>query len=107
MQKIKEYASKHAVDMEMSYNLMLKLYARIGEHEKMNAVVKEMKEKNIYNSVTLSTWLNAYVNSNDIDEMEKLLVQIEADPQANVDWLTYSYAAKGYIKSGLRSLWQS
>ncbi|TKY66862.1 Pentatricopeptide repeat-containing protein mitochondrial [Spatholobus suberectus] len=100
MQKMEVYASKHAVDIVMSYNVMLKLYTRIGEHEKLNALMKEMKEKNIYNTLTLTIWLKAYVTSNDIDEMEKLLAQMEADPQATVDWFTYTSAANCYIKSG-------
>ncbi|XP_027347449.1 pentatricopeptide repeat-containing protein At2g20710, mitochondrial-like [Abrus precatorius] len=100
MLKIKEYACRHAVDIVLSYNVLLKLYARIGEYEKLDALMQEMKEKNIYNSFTLTTQLNAYVTNNNVDEMEKLLTQMEADPLARVDWFTFSSAAHCYIKSG-------
>ncbi|KAJ1389746.1 Tetratricopeptide-like helical domain superfamily [Sesbania bispinosa] len=89
MQKIKEYASKHAIDLVVSYNVLLKLYARIGQYEKLDALMQEMKEKNIYNSVKLTTWLNVYVITNDIDGMEKVLAQMEADPLATVDCSSY------------------
>ncbi|KAK7312799.1 hypothetical protein VNO77_36942 [Canavalia gladiata] len=100
MKKIKEYASKHGVDIVMSYNVLLKLYTRIGEYKKLDAIMQEMKEMNIYNSFTLTTRLNAYVTNNNIDEMEKLLAQMEADPLVTMDWVTYSSAANGYIRSG-------
>ncbi|XP_061356912.1 pentatricopeptide repeat-containing protein At2g20710, mitochondrial-like [Gastrolobium bilobum] len=100
MKKMIEYASKHPTDLVVSYNTLLKLYVRVGEYEKMDALMQEMKEKDIYDSVTFNNRLNAYVTTEDIDGMEKLLAQMEADPRVNVDWLTFSTAANGYIKAG-------
>ncbi|KAF1898893.1 hypothetical protein Lal_00019014 [Lupinus albus] len=99
MQKIKENASKQATDLVVSYNVMLKLYARVGDHEKFDNLKQEMISKNIYDIFTLRNWLNAYVTAKDINGMEKLLMQMEADPVVTVDWLTYSIAANCYIKA--------
>ncbi|KAK7257443.1 hypothetical protein RIF29_31432 [Crotalaria pallida] len=100
MEKIKEEASKQVTDLVVSYNVMLKLYARVGDQEKFDSLKQEMIAKNIRDIFTLRSWLNAYVTTNDIDGMEKLLMQMEVDPHVTMDWLTYSIAANGYNKAG-------
>ncbi|XP_045800707.1 pentatricopeptide repeat-containing protein At2g20710, mitochondrial-like [Trifolium pratense] len=97
MEKIKKL---RPVDMTVCYNMMLKLYAQKGKHEKLDRLMQEMQEKDICNGATYTIRLNAYVNSRDIEGMEKLLMQMEADPVATVDWYTYATAANGYMKVG-------
>ncbi|XP_057455679.1 pentatricopeptide repeat-containing protein At2g20710, mitochondrial-like [Lotus japonicus] len=99
MQKIKEYSSKRVTCLVLSYNVMLKLYARTGQSKKSYDLMREMIEKDLWDCVTVNTWLRALVESNDINEMEKLLAQTEVDPLITVDWLTYCTAADGYIKA--------
>ncbi|XP_057455675.1 pentatricopeptide repeat-containing protein At2g20710, mitochondrial-like [Lotus japonicus] len=99
MQKMKEDPSMQATGAVLSYNVMMKLYARTGQYEKLHDLMREMKEKELCNHVTYTTWLNVCVTINDIDEMEKILAQMEVDPAA-VDWLTYCTAADGYTKAG-------
>ncbi|GAU27160.1 hypothetical protein TSUD_104690 [Trifolium subterraneum] len=98
MEKIKKLRPVH---MTVCYNMMLKLYAQKGKHEKLDRLMQEMKEKDICNGATYTIRLNAYANSKDVEGMEKLLMQMEADPVATLDWYTYATAANGYMKVGI------
>ncbi|KAI5389592.1 hypothetical protein KIW84_075037 [Lathyrus oleraceus] len=93
MKKVKDHASNDASDLVLSYNVLLKLYTRTGQHKKLVALMKEMKDKKMYNRYTFTTWLNAYATANNIDEMEKLLTKMEVDHGTTLDWFTYSAAA--------------
>ncbi|XP_014491705.1 pentatricopeptide repeat-containing protein At2g20710, mitochondrial [Vigna radiata var. radiata] len=95
MKKIKEF---HDLNITECYNLMLKLYGQMGKYEKLDRLVREMKEKDISNARTYTFQLNAYVAATDIEGMEKLLMQMEADPVATVYWHTYCSAANAYRK---------
>ncbi|CAI8592610.1 unnamed protein product [Vicia faba] len=97
MKKIKELRPVH---LTVCYNMMLKLYAQKGKSEKLDRLMQEMKEKDICNGATFTIRLNAYAISKDIEGMEKLLMQMEADPIATVDWYTYATVANGYMKAG-------
>ncbi|XP_057455677.1 pentatricopeptide repeat-containing protein At2g20710, mitochondrial-like [Lotus japonicus] len=100
MQKIKEYPSQGVRFPVLNYNVMLKLYARTGQYEKLYDLVREMKEVDLCDRVTVNILLNAFVTINDIGQMEKLLAQMEVNPLVTVDWLAYSTAADGYIRAG-------
>lgn len=97
MKKIKKLRPVH---ITVCYNMMLKLYAQTGNYEKMDSLMQEMKEKDICNGATFTIRLNGYVASRDIEGLEKLLMQMEADPIATVDWYTYATASNGYVKVG-------
>lgn len=97
MKKIKKLNPVH---MTVCYNMMLKLYAQTGKYEKMDRLMQGMKENDICNGATFNIRLNAYSSSRDIEGMEKLLMQMEADPLATIDWYTYATAANGYMKAG-------
>ncbi|RZB83524.1 Pentatricopeptide repeat-containing protein, mitochondrial [Glycine soja] len=86
----------HPVNITPCCNMMLELYAKKGKYEKLDRLMQEMKEKDICNASTYTIRLNAYVVVTDIKGMEKLLMQMEADPVATVDWYTYMTAANGY-----------
>ncbi|TKY48858.1 Pentatricopeptide repeat-containing protein mitochondrial [Spatholobus suberectus] len=96
MKKIKEF---HPVHITSCCNMMLKLYAQMGKYEKLDRLMQVMKEKDICNAYTFMIRLNAYVAAIDVKGMEKLLMQMEADPMATVDWYTYTAAANGYRKA--------
>ncbi|XP_057455494.1 pentatricopeptide repeat-containing protein At2g20710, mitochondrial-like [Lotus japonicus] len=97
MKKIKELRPMH---LTVCYNILLKLYAQKGKYEKLDRLMQEMKENDLCNGATFTIRLNAYVAAKDVEGMEKLLMQMEADPMATVDWYTYSTAANGYLKAG-------
>ncbi|KAK3039584.1 hypothetical protein RJ639_027728 [Escallonia herrerae] len=95
MQKMREL--DHAGTL--SYNVMLKLYSRMGEHEKLEALDQEMVEKGINRDrFTFIIRINAYASSFDMERMEKVL--LEADPVVGADWNAYAAAANGYLKAG-------
>lgn len=101
MHKIKDHASKHGIDLAVSYNSLLKLYARTGQREKLVALMQEMRERVMFCSgASLNTWLNAYVTTNDTRGMEELLAKMEVDSSATLNWFTYATAADGYTKAG-------
>ncbi|MED6154969.1 hypothetical protein PIB30_001111 [Stylosanthes scabra] len=97
MKKIKEI---HPVGSPVCYNMMLKLYAQLGKYDKLDNLMREMMEKDICNGATYTIRLNAYVAAADIEGMEKLLMKMEIDPLATVDWYIYATAANGYLKVG-------
>lgn len=97
MKKIKECRPVH---ITVCYNMMLKLYAQVGKYEKLDSLLQEMKEKDIFNGASFNIRLNAYATAGDIEGMEKLLMWMEANPMATVDWLTYATAANCYLKAG-------
>ncbi|MED6206897.1 hypothetical protein PIB30_030898 [Stylosanthes scabra] len=100
MQKLKEDACKRTINLVVSYNVLLKLYARVSDYEKFDSLIREMMEKGMYNAVSLNIRLNAHAAIKDIDGLESLLLRMESDPKATTDWITYSIAAKGYIQAG-------
>ncbi|KAL4328016.1 hypothetical protein AHAS_Ahas13G0157900 [Arachis hypogaea] len=77
-----------------------KLYVRVSEYDKFDSLMREMLSKDMYDSVSLNTRLNAYAVVKDLDGLESLLLRMEADPKATIDWITYSIAAKAYIQAG-------
>ncbi|XP_060188883.1 pentatricopeptide repeat-containing protein At2g20710, mitochondrial-like [Lycium barbarum] len=96
MQKLKELGYAGTV----AYNVMLTLYSKMGDVEKLQSLVLEMEDKGIAGDViTHNIVLNAYASVPDVTEMEKLLMKMEADPLL-IDWSPYTVAAKGYLKAG-------
>ncbi|KAK7324718.1 hypothetical protein VNO77_28514 [Canavalia gladiata] len=95
MDQIRRLGSVH---LTVFYNMMLKLYVQMGKYEKLDTLMQEMTEKDICNSATFTIRLNAYVAASDIKGMEKLLMRMEADPLATVNWYTYAAAANGYLR---------
>ncbi|PON32427.1 Pentatricopeptide repeat [Parasponia andersonii] len=98
-QKMKELGF---IEHALTYNVMLSLYSRMGKHEKLRILIQEMEENGIkYDKFTFNIWLNAYAVTLDIEGMEKLLSQMEADHEAVLDFHSYFIAANGYLKAGL------
>ncbi|CAJ1947346.1 unnamed protein product, partial [Sphenostylis stenocarpa] len=95
MKKIKE---SHFANITMCYNMVLNLYAQMGKYEKLDRLMREMKEKDVFIGSTYIIRLNAYVAALNIKGMEKLLMEMEADPLATIDWCTYTTAANVYRK---------
>ncbi|KAH6817771.1 hypothetical protein C2S51_001374 [Perilla frutescens var. frutescens] len=96
MKKIREFNSRS----NLSYNTMLSLYSKMGMHEKLDSWMQEMKSDGIgFSIVTYNIRLNAYAES-DLEGMEKLLAEMEGDPQASQNFYRYTIACKGYIKAG-------
>ncbi|XP_070006765.1 pentatricopeptide repeat-containing protein At2g20710, mitochondrial isoform X1 [Nicotiana sylvestris] len=96
MQKLKELGYANTV----AYNVLMSLYAKMGDLDKLNSLMLEMEDKGIFgNTITYNILLNAYASVPDVEEMKKLLMKMEADPLVT-DWSPYTVAAKGYLKAG-------
>ncbi|KAL9666035.1 hypothetical protein QQ045_000357 [Rhodiola kirilowii] len=82
---------------------MLNMYSKVKMYEKLDVLMQEMNQKGIKcDSYTYSIRLNAYASASDIEGMEKLLMKMEVDPPAIVEWNWYITAANGYLIAGLR-----
>ncbi|XP_062107336.1 pentatricopeptide repeat-containing protein At2g20710, mitochondrial-like [Humulus lupulus] len=89
------------IQTALTYNAMLSLYSRMGKHEKLKILTQEMEQNGIkFDRFTLNIQLNAYAVTSNIEEMEKLLLKIEADHQIALDFHSYFIAANGYLKAG-------
>ncbi|KAI5652692.1 hypothetical protein M9H77_29879 [Catharanthus roseus] len=97
MEKMKKFGFART----LSYNAMLKLYYKMGDHDKFNVLVQEMEAKGIFcDQFTNNIRLSAYSAASDMVEMEKLLMKMEADPLVSIDWFAYGIAADAYLKTG-------
>ncbi|OIT32730.1 PREDICTED: pentatricopeptide repeat-containing protein At2g20710, mitochondrial-like [Nicotiana attenuata] len=84
----------------LTYTIMMKLYVKMGDLEKLHLLVQEMEDKGIAgNAFSYTIHLNAYASVPDIKEMEKLLMKMEKELLL-IEWNGYAVAAKGYMKAG-------
>ncbi|XP_065873311.1 pentatricopeptide repeat-containing protein At5g14770, mitochondrial-like isoform X2 [Euphorbia lathyris] len=99
---MQEIRAKEMAKSSYPYNLLTNLYSRNGELDKINTLIQEMERNGIRpDKYTLSNLLAASVAVSDISGMEKILNQMNEDPQLVQDSRTYSMAANGYLKVGL------
>ncbi|XP_065875508.1 pentatricopeptide repeat-containing protein At2g20710, mitochondrial-like isoform X2 [Euphorbia lathyris] len=84
------------------YNLSIRLYSQNGDFEKINIIIQEMERNGIFrDKYTMRYLMAAYVAASNISGMEKILNQINKDPQLVDGWPAYATAANGYLKFGL------
>ncbi|GAB2262944.1 hypothetical protein Droror1_Dr00003941 [Drosera rotundifolia] len=101
MQRMKSMGLEH-VRIAFPYNVMMRLYRRLGLYEKMDSILDGMDvEGIIVDDFTYSIRLSAFVDACDIQGMESLLMKMEADPSYRKSWKDFIIAANGYIKGGL------
>ncbi|CAJ1881573.1 unnamed protein product [Sphenostylis stenocarpa] len=95
---------QHNKSLEKAETIMKKIKEshpaniNMGKYEKLDRLMREMKEKDVFNGSTYIIWLNAYVAALNIKGMEKLLMEMEVDPLATINWCTYTTAANDYRK---------
>ncbi|KAG0501138.1 hypothetical protein HPP92_001210 [Vanilla planifolia] len=98
-QKMKEMGMASS---PLPYNDIMCLYTNIGLHEKVPSVLWEMKEDEVLpDNFSYRICINSYGSRSDIEAMEKVLDEMEVQPQIVVDWNTYSVVANIYCKAGL------
>ncbi|XP_030528730.1 pentatricopeptide repeat-containing protein At4g21705, mitochondrial [Rhodamnia argentea] len=86
----------------LTYNNMMCLFTKIGQHDKVPDVLAEMKENKVLpDNFSYRICMNSYGERSDIEGMEELLREMETQPHIAVDWNTYAVAANFYIKPGL------
>lgn len=98
MQKMKElgFASSALV-----YNDIMCLYTHSGQHEKIHDVLTEMKKSGVFpDNFSYRICINSYGVRSDIKNMEKVLEEMESQPQITMDWTTYSMVTNFFIRAG-------
>ncbi|GAB2294682.1 hypothetical protein Dimus_028877 [Dionaea muscipula] len=84
------------------YNVMLRLYYRLGWYEKMDDIMREMKVRGVsFDDITCSIRLSAFVAARDIEGMESFLMKLQSDLCYFMNWKDYVVAANGYLNVGL------
>ncbi|XP_020093505.1 pentatricopeptide repeat-containing protein At4g21705, mitochondrial-like [Ananas comosus] len=99
MKKMKEMGLAFS---PLPYNDIMCLYTNTGQHEKVPSVLAEMKNNGVYpDNFSYRICINSYGTRSDIYGMEKVLEEMEHQPQIVVDWNTYAVVASIYIKAEL------
>ncbi|KAJ4830368.1 hypothetical protein Tsubulata_037266 [Turnera subulata] len=84
------------------YNMLINLYIGAGLFDKIDILMQEMESHRIpQDRYTMSNLMAAYVAASDISSMERILNQVEQDPEISRLWEINSIAASGYIKVGM------
>ncbi|KAF8409278.1 hypothetical protein HHK36_005352 [Tetracentron sinense] len=99
MQKMKDMGFASS---PLTYNDLMCLYTNVGQYEKVPDVLAEMKENEVSpDNFSYRICINSYGTRSNLDEMEKLLEEMESQPHISMDWTTYATVANIYIKAGL------
>ncbi|EXC18128.1 hypothetical protein L484_014529 [Morus notabilis] len=98
LQKMKEMGF---ASLALTYNDIMCLYVNLGQHEKVPDVLTEMKENKVFpDNFSYRICMNSYGVRSDLEGMEKVLKEMEAQSNIVMDWNTYSVAANFYVKAG-------
>lgn len=98
LQKMKEMGFGSS---PLTYNNIMCLYTNLSQYEKVPGLLAEMKENKVSpDNFSYRICINSYGARADIDGVEKLLKEMESQPDIVVDWNTYAVAANFYIKAG-------
>nr|QTJ02261.1 TPR type transcription factor [Catharanthus roseus] len=86
----------------VAYNDIMSLYTNLGHYEKVPDVLTEMKQGGVSpDSLSYRICINSYGQRSDIAGMEKILKEMENQPDSVMDWSTYTLVANFYIKAHL------
>ncbi|CAH2054067.1 unnamed protein product [Thlaspi arvense] len=81
------------------YSSMASLYGSLGNRDKVDEILREMKESNVrLDSLTVNSALRAYAAVSDIAAMEKFLADSKATP--TIAWVTRIDMARAYLRDG-------
>ncbi|XP_057972839.1 uncharacterized protein LOC131160990 [Malania oleifera] len=87
---------------DKTYGALLSCYVREGLVDKSLAHVQKMKENGFSpNNCSYRICSNLYGTASDIENMEKLLEEMESEPYISMDWSTSTMVANLYIKAGI------
>ncbi|KAK7405224.1 hypothetical protein VNO78_06423 [Psophocarpus tetragonolobus] len=99
MQKMKDMG----VVCCINYNSLMYLYLQTQQLEKVPDVLAEMQKDGVPpNIFSYRLCINSYGDRGDLENVEKLLEEMEREPHIDTDWITYSMVAKFYIKAGMK-----
>eukprot|EP00929_Paragymnodinium_shiwhaense_P107912 TRINITY_DN74259_c0_g1_i1.p1 TRINITY_DN74259_c0_g1~~TRINITY_DN74259_c0_g1_i1.p1 ORF type:complete len:502 (-),score=150.46 TRINITY_DN74259_c0_g1_i1:84-1589(-) len=100
--ELEESPEQRGVANTITYSTLLKGFAASKEANKVLAVYKEMKAKDIAcNIITYNTILNAFAQCGDMHSASQIWAEMRAaEPRVEPDLVTYSTLVKGYASSG-------
>jgi pentatricopeptide repeat protein len=86
----------------LNYNNIMCLYTNTGQLEKVPDVLSEMKKNGVSpDNFSYRLCINSYGARSDINNMEKVLEQMESQPHISLDWTTYAMVANYHIKASI------
>ncbi|CAM8876766.1 unnamed protein product [Rhodiola kirilowii] len=86
----------------MPYNSLMTLYTKIGQPEKVPAIVQEMKASDVmFDVYSYNVWMRALAAVDDIYGVERVIDEMKRDGRVTADWTTYSNLASIYVDAGL------
>ncbi|KAJ3690239.1 hypothetical protein LUZ61_019403 [Rhynchospora tenuis] len=89
----------------LPYNNIMNLYAATGQHEKVHSVLAKMKDDGVFpDNFSYRICIISCGARSDVSGMEKLLQEMEQQPQIIMDWNTYTAVANVYLSSGFPDL---
>lgn len=99
VQKMKEIG---CASNTLVYNNLMCLYKSAGQPDKAIEVLEDMKANGIIpNNFSYRICISCYGEKSDLNNLEKLLQEMENDPHISMDWTSYSIAANHYIRANL------
>ncbi|KAJ6680057.1 hypothetical protein OIU79_019716 [Salix purpurea] len=85
----------------LPFNNLMSLHMRLGQPEKVPAIVQEMKQKGVSPcTFTYNMWMQSYGCLNDFEGVERVLDEMKMDGKKNFSWTTYTNLATIYVKAG-------
>ncbi|KVH89534.1 pentatricopeptide repeat-containing protein At4g21705, mitochondrial [Cynara cardunculus var. scolymus] len=86
----------------VAFNDIMCLHIRTNQTNKVHDVLDDMKKNGVSpDNLTYRMCINSYGDNTDIEGMEKILTEMEKDPNITMDWNTYTAVANSYIKGNL------
>ncbi|KAH9606592.1 hypothetical protein KSS87_016122 [Heliosperma pusillum] len=90
----------HAV-LPLPYNVMMTLYMKLNEFDKVDGLISEMKLKSIpLDLYSYNIWLSARGSQGSAEAMEQVFEEMSLDPNIIPSWTTFSTMAAMYVKMG-------
>ncbi|XP_065860309.1 pentatricopeptide repeat-containing protein At1g02370, mitochondrial [Euphorbia lathyris] len=90
------------ISSSLPFNNLMALHMRLGQPEKVPALVDEMKKRKISPcSFTYKILMQSYGYLNDFEGVERVLNEMTKDGEDISDWSTYANLATIYVKAGL------
>lgn len=98
---MRKMQDKGYANNSLASNLMMTLYLNLKEYDKVESVISEMREKNIYLDIySYNIWISSCGYQGSVEKMEQVLELMKSDESINPNWSTFSTLATMYIKLG-------
>lgn len=86
----------------VAFNDIMCLHIRTNQTDKVHDVLNDMKKNGVSpDNLSYRMCINSYGDNSDIEGMEKILTEMEKDPNITMDWNTYTVVANCYIRRNL------